>query len=154
MNTYEIIAIVALVVFILLGLVGMTYIIVRLCQSSETKSNDGDDAIQGVMVVLMTVAMAVFGFFSMANQRNIASHKVATHQLAKSYQTAHSDEMPITLNLDNNARTDALLPDTLAKDKVTKVFYTNSNGAVVSGDKSDYRKALKSDNPVYVFVKQ
>lgn len=47
MNTYEIIAIVALVVFILLGLVGMTYIIVRLCQSSETKSNDGDDAIQG-----------------------------------------------------------------------------------------------------------
>lgn len=90
----------------------------------------------------------------MANQRNIASHKVATHQLAKSYQTAHSDEMPITLNLDNNARTDALLPDTPAKDKVTKVFYTNSNGAVVSGDKSDYRKALKSDNPVYVFVKQ
>lgn len=88
-----------------------------------------------------------------ASQAHIAFHNDTSRELAKSYQSSHSDEKPVTLNLNSDDANEPL-PDTPAKDKVTKVFYTNSNGTVISGGQSDYREALKSDNPVYVFVKR
>ena len=104
-----------------------------------------------VLTLLAFFAMYITDDF---NHHNTLMHRDATRELAKSYQTTHSNETPVTLNLDSDDETaDTPLTNTPAKNKVTKVFYINETGNVVSGDKSDYHEALKSDNPVYVFVK-
>lgn len=147
MNTSEIVFIVMWAVLALFLLSILIYVLLDDPWSSQT---DSSHVVIAILVSIILVAGGVAIYLSPAN---IAFHNDTSRQLAKSYQSSHSDEKPVTLNLNSDDANEPL-PDTPAKDKVTKVFYTNSNGTVISGGQSDYREALKSDNPVYVFVKR
>lgn len=147
MNVSEIIFIVLGAV---LGMVALTALISMALSDPWTGKIDNSAIAVAVVGSVLIVASAVTLYISQANH---AIHQDTTRQLATSYQTNHPDEKPVTLNLNSDDANEPL-PDTPAKDKVTKVFYTSSNGTVVSGGQSDYREALKSDNPVYVFVKR
>lgn len=147
MNESEIIFVVAGAILAIVSIAVLIYVLLDDPWSSQTDSS------HVVIAILMSVVLVAFGVMMYVYQANVASHNDTSRGLAKSYQSTHSDEKPVTLNLDSDDANEPL-PDTPAKDKVTKVFYTSSNGTVVSGGQSDYREALKSDNPVYVFVKR
>lgn len=147
MNESEIVFIVTWAVLALVFIGVAVYAMLDDPWSSQ--SSPGHVSIAIIMsVVLVACCVAVY-----VSPANMAFHNDTSRQLAKSYQSSHSDEKPVTLNLDSDDANEPL-PDAPAKDKVTKVFYTSSNGTVISGGQSDYREALKSDNPVYVFVKR
>lgn len=147
MNTSEIIFITMWAVLALLSLSFIFYAILDDPWSTQSDSS------HIVIAMLTSLALVAFGVTLYVSHAQLATHKDTTRQLAKSYQSTHSNEKPVTLNLDNDDA-NAPLPDTPDKDKVTKVFYTSPDGTAVSGGRSDYHDALKSDNPVYVFVKR
>lgn len=147
MNVSEIIFIVLGAV---LGMVALTALISMVLSDPWTGKIDNSAIVVAVVGSVLIVASAVTLYVSQANH---AIHQDTTRQLAMSYQTKHSNEKPVTLNLDSDDP-NSPLPDTPAKDDVTKVFYTSPDGTVVSGGQSDYHEALKSESPVYVFVKR
>ena len=133
-----------------LALLSLSFIFYAILDDPWSTQSDSSHI---VIAMLTSLALVAFGVTLYVSHAQLATHKDTTRQLAKSYQSTHSNEKPVTLNLDNDDA-NTPLPDTPDKDKVTKVFYTNSNDTVISGGQSDYREALKSDNPVYVFVKR
>lgn len=136
-----------------LALIAFVVILSTILDDPWSSQHDSNGTVIGILLSLAMVAVIACGVMMYISKVNYANHEDTTRQLAKSYQSTHSNEKPVTLNLDSDD-TNAPLPDTPTKDKVTKVFYTSADGTVVSGGRSDYREALKSDSTVYVFVKR